>query len=141
VGIAAAQAAGISNAVELGALPDGWVLYDVELLADEPGPGCWTLRLWYGEVPLFESAGSMLVLDVRASACPLALEITGDPITLGPFSGTVSVEDGSLTTEVADAQTTLVISTDMPLADLVALGAAIEPFDPATPPRLAGATG
>lgn len=141
VGIAAAQAAGISNAVELGALPDGWVLYDVELLADEPGPGCWTLRLWYGEVPLFESAGSMLVLDVRASACPLALEITGDPITLGPFSGTVSAEDGSLTTEVADAQTTLVISTDMPLADLVALGAAIEPFDPATPPRLAGAPG
>lgn len=49
--------------------------------------------------------------------------------------------DGSLTTEVADAQTTLVISTDMPLADLVALGAAIEPFDPATPPRLAGAPG
>jgi hypothetical protein len=83
----------------------------------------------------------MLVLDVRASACPLALEITGDPITLGPFSGTVSAEDGSLTTEVADAQTTLVISTDMPLADLVALGAAIEPFDPATPPRLAGAPG
>jgi hypothetical protein len=89
-------------------------------------------------VPLLESPDNMLILDVRATACPLALEITGDPITLGRFAGTVSAEDGSLVTEVADAQTTLVVSTDMPLADLVALGAAIEPFDPATQPGVAG---
>jgi hypothetical protein len=36
VTVAQAQAAGIGQPVELGALPDGWVLYDIELLADEP---------------------------------------------------------------------------------------------------------
>jgi hypothetical protein len=128
------RAAGIPAPVELGALPADWVLFRVELRADVPGPGCSTLRLWYADVPVLENTDNLLVLDVRSAACPFTLGLTGAPITLGPFTGTVAEERGGLTVEASDATTTIEVVTDITVDDLVALGASLRPFDPAVAP-------
>ena len=70
-------------------------------------------------------------LGVRSAACPLTLGLTGEPIALGPFTGTVDEGfDRHLTVEASDGVTTIEISTDLSIADLTALGASLRPFDP-----------
>jgi hypothetical protein len=128
------RAAGISDPVELGALPENWVLYRIDLVPDFPGPGCSTLELAYSDVPLREDLENALRMEVHSAACPYTLGLTGEPITLGPFTGTVQEDFGGLTVEASDGATTIAIYTDMTLADLMAVGASLHPFDPAVGP-------
>jgi hypothetical protein len=126
--------AGIPDAVELGDVPDGWILYDIELRADSPTPGCSTLSLSYQDADEVETGRQYLSLDVTSADCSFGAE-WGEPLTIGGLSGTGVTRSDGVVAYLSDGSTNLEVWTDLRMEELEPLLATLEPFDPETRPE------
>ena len=129
----AVQAAGIPVAVELGDVPEEWILYDIELKIDSPVPGCSTLVLNYADASGLWSRPLHVDLNMTSADCSFS-HMADQPVTLGTYSG-LAYATGDVWAFVSDGRTNLEVRSDLPVEELEALFASIEPFDPTTRPE------
>ncbi|HEX6420239.1 MAG TPA: hypothetical protein VFZ77_17195 [Acidimicrobiales bacterium] len=128
-------AAGVA-AVELGSLPPGWALTGASVGGTG---GCRWLALAYRD--LAAVGERWMSLGVRSETCatrgdrvgtgPVA---DGEPVRAGRFSGTA----GDGTGEMSDGTTRVEFQTDLPITEVTGMLDALRPFDPVTPPAVAG---
>ncbi|MDD9370711.1 MAG: hypothetical protein PV358_11410, partial [Acidimicrobiales bacterium] len=128
------EAAGIFHAVELGEVPDFWILYRIELRPESPTSACSSLSLAYQHAFPATPSEQYVTLAVRSVDCPFPGGNLDEPITLGSFTGAASTRSGVFA-RVSDGRVAIEVSTDLPVEELDQLFASIEPFDPATRPE------
>jgi hypothetical protein len=141
-----AVAAGISHPVQLGRVPDGWVLMRMDLKADSPSRGCSTLRLEYRDVDSAEAPDrdyyddNTITLLVTSPDCGAVRELPNfhfdEAFNAGRFSGFVATSRSfkSLDGIVTDGDTTVQFATDLAIDDARTILESLGPFDPATHP-------
>jgi hypothetical protein len=127
------RAAGISDPVEFGVLPEGWILYSTGLLADSPRAGCSTLELYYQDATTTNPASRFVTLRVASADCSFQ-DAFSEAVAFGSFSGTAGVDSYGVFGEVTDGRTAIEVFTDLTVEDVDSLFASLEPFDPATQP-------
>ena len=146
-----AAAVGIDHPVQLGRVPEHWVLVRLTLTDAAPSPGCSTLRLEYRHVDNVESPGSdyhddeSVTLLVTAPECSAVQELPNflydEPFAAGPFSGYVFTTRSFKSVEgvVSDGDTTVQFETDLDLEDARTILESLRAFDPTRQPEpLAG---
>jgi hypothetical protein len=138
---AAVRAAGLAAPVELGRLPEGWMLAAIELTTDPVD--CPTLVLAYGALDdtLAGRRGrggdatgrGFLHLRVMPPSCAQPAE-PGRSLRVGAFAGAPHLFPNRGGGVLTDGHTTLDYASDLPTDDVLGLLATLEPYDPATRP-------
>lgn len=128
------RAAGIAHPVELGAVPDGWILYEIELVDDWRGPDCSALHLSYQNAEATDGLDDSLTLDVTSADCEYVDGDFSQRVTLGSFTGAMTDGGEGVLAVVSDGRTSVEVFTDLPLSEVSALFEDVEPFDPASRP-------
>jgi hypothetical protein len=138
-----ALAAGIGHPVQLGLVPEGWVLMRMVLEDAQPRPGCATLRLEYQHVDRHQSANNRhfnddtVALRVRSPSCGSTSELPNIhlevPFVAGSFAGFVSESNSFdvVSGIVTDGNTIVEFSTDLDVDDARSVLESLEPFEPA----------
>jgi hypothetical protein len=138
-------AAGLGGAVEVTAVPDGWVLSDAWIEPDHPRAGCSTLHLDYQPVDrlddYLDDNSYFLVTEVVADGCavPFTSRDARD-VTVGDFSG-LAADEGMRdivppSGQLSDGTTTVSFRTSMTLDDALAVLETLAPFDPTRQPGM-----
>jgi hypothetical protein len=142
---ATVRAAGLAAPVELGRLPEGWMLGAIELTTDPVD--CPTLDLVYGTVDdtLAERRGRGIdatgagFLHLRVMPPPCAEPAGPDrSLRVGAFAGAPRLFPDGGGGVLTDGQTSLEYASDLPPDDALGLLATLEPYDPATRPTAIG---
>jgi hypothetical protein len=142
---AAVRTAGLAVPVELGRLPEGWMLGGIELTTDPLD--CPTLVLVYGALDdsLAEQRGRGIdatgpgFLHLRVMPPPCAEPAgPGRSLRVGAFAGAPQRFPEGGGGVLTDGHTTLEYVSDLPADDVLGLLATLEPYDPATRPTAIG---
>lgn len=133
------RAAGIAAPVELGRLPDGWMLAGIRLAGDDQRPECPRLELDYFGLASTSATSGHLSLTVLPPPCALE-NIDGgppaEPLRAGPFVGGTARFGAGMGGVLTDGRTTVEFVSSLPNDDVLRLLATLEPYDPATRPTV-----
>jgi len=133
------RAAGVAGPVELGQLPEGWMLGRISLERSGERLECPHLQLAYGASEFNDevvSAPEWLTLDVLPPAYTRPLDPPGarEALEAGPFIGGSATFPEGQGGVLSDGHIALQYSSSLPTADVLRLLATLEPYDPTTRP-------
>jgi hypothetical protein len=138
--VAEVQAAGVAAPVELGRLPDGWLLSGIGLGEDRRQADCTWLVLAYDDLESRVGGPSpILTLQVMAPDCAAATDTvspgSGVPLQAGSFIGHASLFSGGFEGGiVSDGHTAVRFVSSLPVPDIGRLLTTLVPYDPTTRP-------
>jgi hypothetical protein len=124
------RVAGIAAPVELGRMPDGWMLAGIAL-TESTRRGCPVLELRYTVIGFTDTG--FVKLQVMPPGCA-ALPTTDEALQAGDFIGVRSVFPEGKGGLLSDGRTMIQYVSDLPTGDVLGLLGTLEPYDPATRP-------
>jgi hypothetical protein len=131
------QAAGLAAPVELGRLPEGWMLFEIQLVRNDQDPACPHLELYYGDIEPPAGTPGWLDIDVMAPPCaPSPVPASGATLRAGAFIGTEHITAGGMGGLLSDGRTAVEYASSLPTDDALRLLETLEPYDPTTRPTV-----